>query len=377
MQRKAGLLVLLLLVCLNVRAQTPAQATEVLDGLDPILLAQGKEVQGELQIAVTRGQFKYLFATVENKALFEKDPTRYEIQLGGACARMGAPVGGNPNLYSVHNGRVYIFGSEECKKLFDATPEKYLEPAGGTSLKLSTTPASLEKGQALIAKAVAAMGGAAKLDGLASYREKNTTWQPRQQGEVEIKNDLLLVFPSQLRHEFIMPDFRDPSVQMKQTVIITPTETFGIGGPRGVFPVRQSQRDQEELDVKRKPLSLLRARQQAGFQAVALGTAKLGAANVEQVAVTGPSGEFVLGIESATGRILTLTQQRRGPAGSFGQLVQTFDDFRMVNGLSLPFKVTATFDGQPWRAMSAEVGEIVINGKVEPALFEKPRVEKQ
>lgn len=377
MKRKAGLLVLLVLVCLNLRAQTSSQAAEVLDGLDPILLTQGKEVQGELQIAVTRGQFKYLFATAENKALFEKDPTRYEIQLGGACARMGAPVTGNPNLYSVHKGRVYIFGSEECKKLFDATPEKYLEPVGGTSLKLSTSAAALEKGQALLAKAVVAMGGAAKLDGLTSYREKNISWQSRQQGEIEIKHDWLLVFPHQLRHESVMPDFRDPVAQMKQVVIITPAETFGIGGPRGVFAVRQGLRELEELDIKRKPLSLLRARQQAGFQAVALGAAKVGTTNVEQVAVTGPGGEFVLGIDPMTGRILTLAQQRRGPSGAFGQLVQTFDDFRAVNGLSLPFKVTATFDGQPWRVMSAQVEEIVINGSVEPALFEKPKAEKQ
>ena len=377
MKWKASLLGLLVLVCLNIRAQTPAKPTEVLDGLDPVMLAQGKEVQGELQIAVTRGNFKYLFATAENKALFEKDPARYEIQLGGACARMGAPVTGNPDLYTVHKGRIYIFGSGACKKMFDATPEKYLEPAGGTSLKLSTSPATLEKGQALLAKAVAAMGGAAKLDSLTSYREKSITWQQRQTSEVTIKNDLLLVFPDKLRHERLMPEFRDPSVMGKQVLVITPNESFGLGGPRGVFPVNEGARGQEEQDLNRKPLSLLRARQRPGFQAVALGTAMVGATKVEQVALTGMGDEFVLGIDPTTGRIFSLTQQRRGPDGQFGQLVQLFDDYRTVNGLNLPFKVTATFDGQAWRAMSAQVEEIVINGNIEPALFEKPKVEKQ
>lgn len=368
---------ILLTVILTVAAPAQTQVTEVIDGLDPVMLAQGKEVQGEFQISVTRGRFKYLFATAETKAVFEKDPARYEIQLGGHCARMGAPVTGNPDLYTVHNGRIYIFGSGGCKKLFDATPEKYLEPAGGTSLRLSTTPATLEKGQALLTKAVAAMGGAAKLDGLTSYREKNTTWQQRQMGEVTIKNDLLLVFPGKMRHERLMPEFRDPSVIGKQVLVITPGESFGIGGPRGTFSVPEGVRGQEEQDLNRKPLSLLRARQRPGFQAIALGTGMVGAAKVEQVALTGVGEEFVLGIDPATGRILSLTQQRRGPDGQFGQFVQLFDDYRAVDGLNLPFKVTATFDGQPWRAMSAQVEEIVINGNVETALFEKPKVEKQ
>ncbi|HXU08371.1 MAG TPA: hypothetical protein VN743_05190, partial [Blastocatellia bacterium] len=80
-------------------AQSSAQdAVPVLEGLDPVMLVQGKEVQGDLKISVTRGQFQYLFANAETKTTFEKDPARYEIQLEGACARMGAPVTGNPDL---------------------------------------------------------------------------------------------------------------------------------------------------------------------------------------------------------------------------------------------------------------------------------------
>src|SRR4051812_6757638 len=72
-----------------------------LEGLDPVMLSQGKEVQGDMKYTVTRGQFQYLFASAENKATFERDPARYEIQLDGHCARMGAPTSGNPDLYAV------------------------------------------------------------------------------------------------------------------------------------------------------------------------------------------------------------------------------------------------------------------------------------
>src|ERR1051325_7695098 len=148
------------------------QASIALEGLDPVMLTQGKEVFGNSKFAVTRGGFQYLFANEENRALFEKSPERYEIQLDGSCARMGPQVGGNPDLHSVYQGHIYIFGSEQCKKLFDAAPEKYLEPAAAA--EFNAAPEAIKKGQALIERAVEAMGGAARVDGITAYQEAGT-----------------------------------------------------------------------------------------------------------------------------------------------------------------------------------------------------------
>jgi len=107
--------------------------------------------------------------------------------------------------------------------------------------------------------------------------------------------------------------------------------------------------------------------------AAAIGAAKIGEGSVEQVRIEFGGASFVLGLDPATGRILSLSQRRRGPAGAFGQFVQTFSDYRDVNGLTLPFKVTAMFDGQPWGKQSLAVEEITINAVVDPALFERPK----
>src|ERR1043165_2445786 len=115
--RVSSLLAIIVLIGCSL-AIVSAQSGETLiplEGLDPVMLSQGKEVQGDMKYKVTRGRFQYIFANAENKATFEKDPARYEIQLDGHCARMGAPTTGNPDLYTVHNGRIYIFGSEECQ----------------------------------------------------------------------------------------------------------------------------------------------------------------------------------------------------------------------------------------------------------------------
>lgn len=348
---------------------------DALEGLDPVMLAQGKEAQGEMNITVTRGQFRYLFANAANKAAFEQDPARYEIQLNGVCARMGAPVGGNPDLYAVHKGHIYIFGSANCKTLFVAAPEKYLDPGDAASVTAAATPEALKQGQALIDKAVAAMGGAAKIDGLTSYREKSIAPQTRgPMGEVEVKVnlDLLIAFPDRIRLALSMPDFNNPSAMIQPVSIILPGEAFVIT-PRGVRPVPAEARAEQEQQIQRKPLSILRARNGAGFKAAASGSGKAGETAMEKAAVELAGARYTLGIDPATGRILSLSYKRRGPQGTFGEFVQTFSDFRAVDGLTLPFKVVATFDGQPWKNQSSTVETIAINGAVDPALFEKPK----
>lgn len=366
--------IVLLLSAVSAYGQSSARdVAPVLEGLDPVMLVQGKEVQGDLKISVTRGQFQYLFANAENKASFEKDPARYEIQLDGACARMGAPVTGNPDLYTVHQGRIYIFGSDQCKKRFDAAPQNYLEIANEAAPK-TATPEAARKAKALIETAVAAMGGASRIDGLTSYQEKSTTTQTRRQGDVEVMTNLTVVFPDRIRFEQVMPDWTDPSKVRQVTMVISGGEVFGtMGGVVRQLP--DLARINQENEVNRRLLSILRARK--SLNPAAIGSGKIGETPVEQVAITIDHASYILGIDPVTGRILSLSAWRRGPEGNFGQLVQTFSDFRTVDGLTLPFKITGAFNNQQWKEQSPTVETIAVNGKIDPALFEKPKVKTE
>src|ERR1041385_9064074 len=206
------LLIIVALSCSIASAQRSSSETVIpLEGLDAIMLTQGKEVQGDMKFKVTRGQFEYLFASAENKAIFEKDPARYEIQLNGHCARMGSPTGGNPDLYYVHKGRIYIFGSEECQTLFKGAPEKYLEVPPAP--KAPPTSEMIRRGQELLAKAVGVLGGS-KWDQLQSLQKTELRGN-------QAKNILVVAFPDSLRQETIRPTFTLASV-------ITPSESFVI-----------------------------------------------------------------------------------------------------------------------------------------------------
>jgi hypothetical protein len=56
-----------------------------------------------------------------------------------------------------------------------------------------------------------------------------------------------------------------------------------------------------------------------------------------------------------------------------GQIVINYSDYRAVEGLSLPFKMPATFDGQPFPALSATIEATTINGQIDPVSFKKPK----
>ena len=342
-QRFCLLLVLFFLASV-IHAQEPVIP---LEGLDPVMLVQGKEVQGDMKYKITRGRFQYLFANAENKATFEKEPSRYEIQLDGSCARMGAPTGGNPDLYFVHNGRIYIFGSQECQTLFKAAPEKYLEAPAAP--KSPPTAEMLKRGQELIAKAVDALGGAAKVDQLASFQKTDLRGN-------QVKNTLTLAFPDSLRQETARQNFTLVSV-------ITPSDSFVMAN-NGARPMPEGNRAAIYNELNHELLVLLRARTRSDFKASATGDSV--------VDVELPGFITTLGIDPATGRVISQTYKGRGPGGALGQIVINYSDYQSVDGLSLPFKSTATFDGQPFPPLSATIEAIKINGQIDPSSFKKP-----
>jgi YHS domain-containing protein len=349
-------------------ATTPIQSQEAvipLQGLDPVLLVDGKEVPGSLSIFVVRGPYKYLFKTPENKAAFERDPERYEIQLGGSCARMGPQVGGGPDRFAVYKGRIYVFGSDECQQRFEAEPEKYLEP---TEPPLNASPEALKRGKELIDKALTAMGGAARLDAITGYVETKTAVSRTQNGESEYKITTTRAIPDRVRREQERPF---------GTVIdiIAPGGSFtAFRNSSGINtrPMRDVARADIFKSLRRTSLEVLLAHREPDFKAVASGTSS-GDAHLEQVAVSFGAVRVRLGIEPGTGRVVSLAWLGRDRStGEVGEIVQTLSDFRTVEGLSLPFKTSGTFKGNPDPQQSSTIESIAFDRTIDQSAFEKP-----
>jgi len=363
--RTMGLLSALLLgLAASVAAQAAAPV-EALDGLDPVLLVQGKEVAGKTDLAVVRGRFQYLFSSADTKSTFEHDPGKYEIQLGGLCARMGKTAGGNPSDFLVYEGRIYIFGSDDCHKKFQAAPAKYLATPS------PAMPASQDAGKKaakLLDRAVEALGGAQRIDGLTTYAETFSQVQKRQQGEAQITIKTMWRFPDATRVErtMTMGDRKMSSAQL-----VTPAGAWYLAQGHA-YPAPEAGRPSIEMDLGRNPVVLMHARRDAAFKAAALGPATVAGMSVEQVRVRRGGVDVILGLDSATARIQTITFTDRNNEGEIGTYTLVYSDYRPVDGLTLPFSVRALFNGEAEPSQTFTLEAIALNPPLDAALFATP-----
>ena len=327
------------------RAQPRSAAA--LEGLDPVLLIEGTETPGKEGITLRHGRFLYQFAGEETRRRFEKEPARYAIQQDGACARMGPPAGGNPDAYYVYKGRLYIFGTQECYKRFVADPAKYLEEAPPPGP--APPAAARDKARVLIEKAVEAAGGAARLESLRGYTETRANMERT------------VRFPGSIR-----VDRRFDSRSMTQVATRDTGFTVFQGNGQRLPPSFAAYVSRQ---VNREALAALRARGSAGFRAVYSGAE----GSIERVAVELNGESWTLGIDSSSGRLVRLGYRDRGPEGDFGAVALTFSDFREVNGLWLPFRAEATFNGAAEPRLSWTTQSFALNPANLEALFEPPQ----
>jgi YHS domain-containing protein len=116
-----------LMGCSAMQAQNPSGALKpvnahVIDGTSAVMLkghdvvsyfTQNKHAQGSPQFASQYQGVNFHFANAENKALFDKAPTKYLPEYGGYCANgivYGIPWGGDADSWMMLNGKLYMFG---------------------------------------------------------------------------------------------------------------------------------------------------------------------------------------------------------------------------------------------------------------------------
>jgi len=346
------------------QGQMPRGPVEALDGIDPVQLLQtGKEVQGKADFKVVRGRFEYLFASAENKSTFEKAPEKYEIQMNGACARMGPGAGGNPADYLVYDGKIYIFSSDDCHKKFAAAPAKYM-PRPPVPLPASAEAA--KQGRATLDRAIAALGGAERIDGMTTYVESYSQLQKRGDDEALVAFKVAWRFPDAVRME------RSATIQgksMSSTQLLTKDGGWFIAQGRA-FPTRPDGLETMNIEARREIVPLLRSRQAPGFKVAGLGTATVDGVTVERARIVHGAIDATVAVDAASGRIHSISFVDRGVEAAIGDVTVVYSDYRQVNGVLLPFAVRATFDGAPDPTRTRTIDTIAINTPLDSKMFE-------
>lgn len=352
-------------------AQAPQapQPLDALDGVDTvILIQQGKETFGKSEHEVIRGRYRYLFSSPETKATFEKDPARYEIQLGGMCARMGKGVRGNPSDYLVHDGRIYIFGSDECRQRFKEAPEKYLEKPRPA---MSTAAADIAAGRALIDRIVASHEASAKFASLTTYRERLTQVQKRPAGEVSVSRNILWRFPYDVRQErtMAMPSMPTP---FSATTVLTADGAWGMAQGRVSEPPPAALVSLQ-LDLMRHPLALLQMGRHAGTAVAKEPPATIDGTAVERVRIARGGLDVVLAADAKSGHVHSVSYEDRSDEGTVGTYTILYSDLRPEGGILVPHTMRALFNGQPDPFQTWTIAAIEVNPSVDPTLFQRPQ----
>jgi YHS domain-containing protein len=351
-------------VVLIAAAQMPRGGpVDALDGLDPVLLVQGKEVQGRSALSAAHAGFTYLFSTVETKALFERSPGKYALQFGGLCARMGRTTGGNPSDYLVHDGRIYVFGGDECHKRFQANPAKYLPPPAPP---VPSQAAALTRGRSLLDAAARAVGP--KLDAVKSLVESFTQVQQRAQGEMQVATRLTWAYPDRARQDRRATLMGKP---MGSSTLLLPEGAWYVTLQGQAYAVPEAGRPNLQADFGRHPVALLKNRHRSGLIAAAAGAATIDGTAVQRVRVIDGAIDATINLDAAH-RVHSVSFVDRNADGVYGAFTIAYSDYRAVDGLNLPFAVRATFDGRPEPLQSWVVASIEVNPALDPAAFAVP-----
>ena len=113
--------------CAAITAQNPGGKlspvnAHVIEGKSSVMLkghdvvayfTQNKHALGSAQFSSVYEGITFQFATPEHKALFDKEPAKYQPQYGGYCANgivYGIPWGGDADSWRMIDGKLYIFG---------------------------------------------------------------------------------------------------------------------------------------------------------------------------------------------------------------------------------------------------------------------------
>jgi hypothetical protein len=228
--------------------------------------------------------------------------------------------------------------------------------------QVAASAESLQRGAAIVARAVDAVGGAERLAAVTSLRRSGTAVASSPQGEMQIELNEWNVYPDRQRQEMKLP--------FGTMVSVVTAEGGFMVTPQGVQDLPQQRLADSRKSMRRQLLPLLRASLEEGFEAVALEEDEIEGRAVDEVQVALGGEVIILAIASDNGEVVAMTYRGPGFSGAPGEILQLFSDFREVDGLSLPHKTDSTFDGDPYITVTAT--EIVVDGQVEESTFERP-----
>lgn len=237
-----------------------------------------------------------------------------------------------------------------------AWPKKGASAAGEAKRVAEAAPSAeaIEKGRALIAKAIEAKGGREALERVKSIRQRGGGTITTPQGALPVEVDLLVVFPDKTRMEMKLP--------IGKVVRALDGEKGWVQAPMGVMDMQQSEAKDMREQVEKDEVPLLLQLAKPDAKPVWLGKETLDEEELDVVSVGDGTKLYF------EGGARLVRRSRKTPRG---ESTSVWSDFRDVGGVMLPFAARALLDGE--EAFKFTASAIEVNVEVAADAFARPQ----
>ncbi|HYX68141.1 MAG TPA: pitrilysin family protein [Terriglobales bacterium] len=235
------------------------------------------------------------------------------------------------------------------------------ENAPGAPAAEAAPTASNPEGKALLAKVIEGLGGEAKVMSVKTLRVLSSVTLKTPQGDIALEGENQTQYPD---NSFV----RIKTPQGEQTRVVTPQAAFiSFGGPATDMPA--GQKAEILKTIHRDSIYVVQHAADPSFVFAAAGTEKIGDVQAAILDIDTGGNPFRWYIDPSTGHVLravfrTLTHS--GPA----EQANEFSDWKTVDGVTLPFKVSISQNGQV--VTQVEVKEMQINPAIDPKIYQRP-----
>ncbi len=234
--------------------------------------------------------------------------------------------------------------------------------AGAPAASAALPTASNPEGKALIAKIVAAMGGAEKLQTVKAVASKADQTRKGPQGDMQADLQTLSVYPDKTA-----VTMGTPFGEVK--IVISPEASFMSFPGRPASDMPGGAKEEALKDMKREPLWVAQHAGDPKYIFTANGTAKVDDTNAAVLDINADGAASRWYVDPAKGELLRAEFKSGGMQGPVERQVD-YSDYRDVNGIRFAFKRITRDNGEV--AAQTTVKEITINPPVDAAVFKKP-----
>lgn len=230
------------------------------------------------------------------------------------------------------------------------------------------TAASLDRGGKLLERMARNLGDDETLEDLRTLEIAGQRTVRRAQGSIDVRTFTYLVYPNRVRVEIMTP--------FGATVVLSDGQRGQMRTPRGTRPLPASEIEKMYADLARQPVHLARLIHEDGVEGQYLDSETVDGVEADVVLVSPGTGEpFRVYLSAETGRVIKTLHQGSTPAGGPAETETWYEDYREVEGITVPYKTRIVQNGEEVGTFVVE--RVTVNPELDLDKFEIPDLEEQ